>query len=139
LREIVLALIENSEFDRIVPPQGDFLAIFCGPGPDGACWRTGAPIHAQDAADGPAAAAGTDSRRNVAHHYDLDGWLYSLFLDAAIILRLFESPDQSLDGVTPFTRAKAASGCRRGSPANNRGFRASRFSRHFSTAPPAHV
>ena len=43
------------------------------------------------------AAAG--SRRNVAHHYDLDGRLYSLFLDAdrQYSCAYFETPDQSLD------------------------------------------
>src|ERR1035441_6829477 len=39
------------------------------------------------------------SRRNVAHHYDLDGRLYSLFLDAdrQYSCGYFESPEQSLD------------------------------------------
>jgi len=39
------------------------------------------------------------SRRNVAHHYDLDGRLYSLFLDAdrQYSCAYFETPDQSLD------------------------------------------
>ena len=39
------------------------------------------------------------SRRNVAHHYDLDGRLYSLFLDAdrQYSCAYFESPDASLD------------------------------------------
>jgi cyclopropane-fatty-acyl-phospholipid synthase len=39
------------------------------------------------------------SRRNVAHHYDLDGRLYSLFLDGdqQYSCGYFESPDQSLD------------------------------------------
>jgi cyclopropane-fatty-acyl-phospholipid synthase len=39
------------------------------------------------------------SRRNVAHHYDLDGRLYSLFLDAdrQYSCAYFEIPDQSLD------------------------------------------
>jgi cyclopropane-fatty-acyl-phospholipid synthase len=39
------------------------------------------------------------SRRNVAHHYDLDGRLYSLFLDAdrQYSCAYFEDPDQSLD------------------------------------------
>jgi hypothetical protein len=39
------------------------------------------------------------SRRNVAHHYDLDGRLYSLFLDAdrQYSYGHFQSPDQSLD------------------------------------------
>ncbi len=39
------------------------------------------------------------SRRNVAHHYDLDGRLYSLFLDAdqQYSCAYFESEDQSLD------------------------------------------
>jgi cyclopropane-fatty-acyl-phospholipid synthase len=39
------------------------------------------------------------ARRNVAHHYDLDGRLYSLFLDAdrQYSCAYFESPDQSLD------------------------------------------
>jgi len=39
------------------------------------------------------------SRRNVAHHYDLDGRLYALFLDAdrQYSCAFFESPDQSLD------------------------------------------
>jgi cyclopropane-fatty-acyl-phospholipid synthase len=39
------------------------------------------------------------SRRNVAHHYDLDGRLYSLFLDAdrQYSCAYFEKPNQSLD------------------------------------------
>jgi cyclopropane-fatty-acyl-phospholipid synthase len=39
------------------------------------------------------------SRQNVAHHYDLDARLYSLFLDAdrQYSCAYFESPDQSLD------------------------------------------
>jgi cyclopropane-fatty-acyl-phospholipid synthase len=39
------------------------------------------------------------AQRNVAHHYDLDGRLYSLFLDAdrQYSCGYFESPDQSLD------------------------------------------
>jgi cyclopropane-fatty-acyl-phospholipid synthase len=39
------------------------------------------------------------ARRNVAHHYDLDGQLYALFLDAdrQYSCAYFESPDQSLD------------------------------------------
>lgn len=39
------------------------------------------------------------ARRNVAHHYDLDGRLYSLFLDAdrQYSCAYFERPDQSLD------------------------------------------
>jgi len=39
------------------------------------------------------------ARRNVAHHYDLDGRLYSLFLDAdrQYSCAYFESPDESLD------------------------------------------
>ncbi len=39
------------------------------------------------------------SRRNVAHHYDLDGRLYSLFLDGDLqySCAYFESEDQSLD------------------------------------------
>jgi cyclopropane-fatty-acyl-phospholipid synthase len=39
------------------------------------------------------------SRRNVAHHYDLDGRLYSLFLDAdrQYSCGYFETPEQSLD------------------------------------------
>jgi cyclopropane-fatty-acyl-phospholipid synthase len=39
------------------------------------------------------------SRRNVAHHYDLDGRLYALFLDAdqQYSCAYFETPDQSLD------------------------------------------
>lgn len=39
------------------------------------------------------------SRANVAHHYDLDGRLYALFLDAdrQYSCAYFESPDQSLD------------------------------------------
>jgi cyclopropane-fatty-acyl-phospholipid synthase len=39
------------------------------------------------------------SRRNVAHHYDLDGRLYQLFLDADLqySCAYFEAPDQSLD------------------------------------------
>ena len=39
------------------------------------------------------------ARRNVAHHYDLDGRLYSLFLDAdrQYSCGYFQQPDQSLD------------------------------------------
>src|SRR5215475_12201616 len=39
------------------------------------------------------------ARRNVAHHYDLDGQLYSLFLaaDRQYSCAYFETPDQSLD------------------------------------------
>jgi cyclopropane-fatty-acyl-phospholipid synthase len=39
------------------------------------------------------------AKRNVAHHYDLDGRLYSLFLDAdrQYSCAYFERPDQSLD------------------------------------------
>jgi cyclopropane-fatty-acyl-phospholipid synthase len=39
------------------------------------------------------------AQRNVAHHYDLDGRLYSLFLDAdrQYSCGYFETPDQSLD------------------------------------------
>jgi cyclopropane-fatty-acyl-phospholipid synthase len=39
------------------------------------------------------------SRRNVAHHYDLDGRLYTLFLDAdqQYSCAYFEDPEQSLD------------------------------------------
>lgn len=39
------------------------------------------------------------ARQNVAHHYDLDGRLYSLFLDGdqQYSCAYFESPDQSLD------------------------------------------
>jgi cyclopropane-fatty-acyl-phospholipid synthase len=39
------------------------------------------------------------ARRNVAHHYDLNGQLYSLFLDAdrQYSCAYFETPDQSLD------------------------------------------
>ncbi len=39
------------------------------------------------------------ARRNVAHHYDLDGQLYALFLDAdrQYSCGYFETPDQSLD------------------------------------------
>jgi cyclopropane-fatty-acyl-phospholipid synthase len=39
------------------------------------------------------------ARQNVAHHYDLDGGLYSLFLDGdqQYSCAYFESPDQSLD------------------------------------------
>jgi cyclopropane-fatty-acyl-phospholipid synthase len=39
------------------------------------------------------------ARRNVAHHYDLDGQLYALFLDAdrQYSCAYFEDPDQSLD------------------------------------------
>jgi len=41
----------------------------------------------------------TRSRQNVAHHYDLDGRLYSLFLDGdqQYSCAYFETPDQSLD------------------------------------------
>src|SRR5262249_5273405 len=39
------------------------------------------------------------ARRNVAHHYDLDGQLYALFLDAdrQYSCAYFEHPEQSLD------------------------------------------
>jgi cyclopropane-fatty-acyl-phospholipid synthase len=39
------------------------------------------------------------ARRNIAHHYDLDGRLYALFLDAdrQYSCGYFETPDQSLD------------------------------------------
>jgi cyclopropane-fatty-acyl-phospholipid synthase len=39
------------------------------------------------------------ARKNVAHHYDLDGRLYSIFLDAdrQYSCAYFETPDQSLD------------------------------------------
>ncbi len=39
------------------------------------------------------------ARNNVAHHYDLVGWLYSLFLDGVqqYCCAYFESPQQSLD------------------------------------------
>ena len=39
------------------------------------------------------------ARRNIAHHYDLDGRLYSLFLDGdhQYSCAYFETPDQSLD------------------------------------------
>ena len=39
------------------------------------------------------------ARRNIAHHYDLDGGLYSLFLDGdqQYSCAYFETPDQSLD------------------------------------------
>ncbi|KPH05398.1 class I SAM-dependent methyltransferase (plasmid) [Rhizobium acidisoli] len=42
----------------------------------------------------------TRSKANVAHHYDLDGRLYELFLDVdrQYSCAYFESPDQSLDG-----------------------------------------
>jgi cyclopropane-fatty-acyl-phospholipid synthase len=41
----------------------------------------------------------TRAQRNVAHHYDLDGRLYSLFLDAdrQYSCAYFENPEQSLD------------------------------------------
>jgi cyclopropane-fatty-acyl-phospholipid synthase len=41
----------------------------------------------------------TSARRNVAHHYDLDGRLYALFLDAdrQYSCAYFEHPEQSLD------------------------------------------
>jgi len=41
----------------------------------------------------------TRARRNIAHHYDLDGRLYSLFLDAErqYSCAYFETPDQCLD------------------------------------------
>ena len=49
----------------------------------------------------PAAAvqSAARARRNVAHHYDLDDRLYSLFLDAdrQYSCAYFETPDQSLD------------------------------------------
>ncbi len=43
--------------------------------------------------------AGARAQRNVAHHYDLDGRLYSLFLDAdrQYSCAYFETPDQGLD------------------------------------------
>jgi len=41
----------------------------------------------------------TRARRNIAHHYDLDGQLYALFLDAdrQYSCAYFENPDQTLD------------------------------------------
>ena len=50
------------------------------------------------------------ARRNVAHHYDLDGRLYSFFLDAdrQYSCAYFEKPDQSLDDAQ--IREETASG-----------------------------
>jgi cyclopropane-fatty-acyl-phospholipid synthase len=79
----------------------DFLALVLGQTPDGMppgwarlqwllryIWRRLQQLNVR-----------TRSRRNVAHHYDLDGRLYSLFLDAdrQYSCAYFETPDQSLD------------------------------------------
>ena len=47
----------------------------------------------------PSSTRASRPRRNVAHHYDLDGRLYSLFLDAdrQYSCAYFETPDTSLD------------------------------------------
>ena len=54
---------------------------------------------ATSTAGSPSSIRRTRSRRNVAHHYDLDEQLYSLFLDAdrQYSCAYFETPDQSLD------------------------------------------
>jgi cyclopropane-fatty-acyl-phospholipid synthase len=79
----------------------DFLALVLGQTPDGKpprwarlqwivryVWRRLAQLNVRARA-----------RQNVAHHYDLDGRLYSLFLDAdrQYSCAYFETPDQSLD------------------------------------------
>jgi cyclopropane-fatty-acyl-phospholipid synthase len=53
------------------------------------------------------------ARRNVAHHYDLDGRLYSLFLDAdrQYSCAYFESPDQSLDDAQTGKKRHLAPSC----------------------------
>src|ERR1700732_3204965 len=50
------------------------------------------------------------ARRNVAHHYDLDDRLYSLFLDAdrQYSCAYFETPDQSLDDAQLAKRRRLA-------------------------------
>src|SRR5215831_13431756 len=54
------------------------------------------------------------ARRNVAHHYDLDGRLYSLFLDAdqQYSCAYFESPDASLDDAQLAKKRYLAEMCR---------------------------
>jgi cyclopropane-fatty-acyl-phospholipid synthase len=79
----------------------DLLALVLGQGRIGAPWRWAQPQwllrflwrHLQQF--NPRSRA----RRNVAHHYDLDGHLYSLFLDSdrQYSCAYFESPDQTLD------------------------------------------
>jgi cyclopropane-fatty-acyl-phospholipid synthase len=79
----------------------DLLALVLGQGHIGAPWRWAQPQwmlrflwrHLQQF--NPRSRA----RRNVAHHYDLDGHLYSLFLDSdrQYSCAYFESPDQTLD------------------------------------------
>jgi len=77
----------------------DFLALAMGQPPEVPNW--GWPLHAArflkrriQQFNPPRRA-----RRNVAHHYDLDGRLYSLFLDAdrQYSCGYFETPGQSLD------------------------------------------
>ncbi|MPZ57533.1 MAG: methyltransferase domain-containing protein [Rhizobiales bacterium] len=77
----------------------DFLALAMGQSPAGPDWER--PLHIVrylkrrvEQFNPPSRA-----RRNVAHHYDLDGRLYSLFLDAdrQYSCAYFEDPEQLLD------------------------------------------
>ena len=60
----------------------------------------------------------TRARRNVAHHYDLDGRLYSLFLDAdrQYSCAYFEHPEQSLDDAQLAKKRHLAAKLLRASP-----------------------
>ena len=62
----------------------------------------------------------TRARRNVAHHYDLDGRLYSLFLDGdqQYSCAYFESADQSLDDAQLAKKRHLAAKLRLGPGAN---------------------
>ena len=92
----------------------DLLALVLGQGHIGAPWRWAQPQwmlrflwrHLQQF--NPRSRA----RRNVAHHYDLDGHLYSLFLDSdrQYSCAYFESPDQTLDDAQLYDR-RALCGC----------------------------
>ena len=77
----------------------DFLALAMGQSPAGPEW--GRPLQVLRYLKRRVAQFNPPSRarRNVAHHYDLDGRLYSLFLDAdeQYSCAYFEAPDQSLD------------------------------------------
>ena len=79
----------------------DLLGLVLGQGDIGAAWRWAQPQwllrflwrHLQQLN------LRSRARRNVAHHYDLDGHLYSLFLDSdrQYSCAYFETPDQTLD------------------------------------------
>ena len=53
------------------------------------------------------------ARNNVAHHYDLDGRLYSLFLDAdkQYSCAYFETPDTTLDDAQLAKKRHLAANC----------------------------